>query len=41
MYPKIIIYYGCKDDAVHFTVKCRFLFHKGLQIQRAYLITLT
>jgi len=39
MYPKIIIYYGCKDKVMHFTVKCR-LIHKGLQIQLAHLITL-
>ena len=25
MYPKIIVYYGCKDNVMHFTVKCRFL----------------
>ena len=27
MYTKIIIYYGCKDNVMHFTVKCRFLIH--------------
>jgi len=35
MYPKIIIYYGFKDNVMHFTVTCRFLIHEGLQIQLA------
>jgi len=35
---KSIINYGCKDNVMHFTVKCRFLIHIGLQIQPAHLL---
>ena len=39
IYPKILIYYCCKDNLMQFNVRWRFLVHKhGLQIQLTHLL---